>query len=150
MPSTKRLAPSGERLAPALRAGARLHRRAAAQLARKRTRALRRASRIARFARQLTRKHTRALRALCQNDRYSSKFKTLNSKFEFQASFCITNLKHYIYEASAEYGRRGGLHRRENVEKQCKTAFWRQKSCYSSKFKFLNSTFEFQAFFLHY
>jgi len=45
----------------------------------------------------------------------------LNSKFEFQASFCSTNLKHYIYEASAEHGRRGGLQRRENVEKQCKT-----------------------------
>ena len=52
---------------------------------------------------------------------YSSKFKILNSKFEFRASFCITNLKHHTYEASAEYGRRGGLHRRENVEKQCKT-----------------------------
>ena len=56
-----------------------------------------------------------------QNDRYSSKFKFFNSKFEFQASFCITNLKYYIYEASAVYGRRGRLHRRENVEKQCKT-----------------------------
>jgi hypothetical protein len=56
-----------------------------------------------------------------KTSRYSSKFKFLNSNFEFQASFCITNLKHYIYEASAEYGRRGGLHRRENVEKQCKT-----------------------------
>ena len=56
-----------------------------------------------------------------QNDRYSSKFKFLNSKFEFQASFCTTNLKYYMYEASAEYGRQGGLHRRENVEKQAKT-----------------------------
>ena len=44
-----------------------------------------------------------------------------NSKFEVQAPFCITNPKYYIYEASAEYGRRGGLHRRVNVEKQCKT-----------------------------
>ena len=35
----------------------------------------------------------------------------------FELPFCITNLKYYIYEASAEYGRRGGLHRRENVEK---------------------------------
>ena len=31
------------------------------------------------------------------------------------------NLKYHIYEASAEYGRRGGLHRRENVQKQGKT-----------------------------
>jgi hypothetical protein len=50
-----------------------------------------------------------------------SKFKFLNSKFEFQASSCITDLKYHIYEASAGYGRRGGFHRRENVEKQCKT-----------------------------
>ena len=56
-----------------------------------------------------------------QNDRYSSKFKFFDSKFEFPASSCITNLKYHIYEASAEYGRRGGLHRRENVEKQGKT-----------------------------
>ena len=49
------------------------------------------------------------------------KIQILNSKFEFQASFCMTDLKYYIHEASAEYGRRGGLHRRENVEKQCKT-----------------------------
>jgi len=56
-----------------------------------------------------------------QNDRYSSKFKFLNSKFEFQGSFCITNLKHHTYEASVEYGRRGGSHTRETVEKQCKT-----------------------------
>jgi hypothetical protein len=53
-----------------------------------------------------------------KTSRYSSKFKILNSKFESQASFCITNLKYYIYEASAEYGRRGGFHRRENIEKQ--------------------------------
>ena len=90
---------------------------------------LSRIARFTRFARQLTRKHTRALRALRQNDRYSSKFKFLNSKFEFQASFCITNLKHYIYEASAEYGRRGGLQRRENVEKQCKTVQNSAKQC---------------------
>ena len=50
-----------------------------------------------------------------------SKFNFFNSKFEFQASSCITNLKYYIYEASAGYGCRGGLHRRENVKKQCKT-----------------------------
>src|SRR6056300_1581038 len=56
-----------------------------------------------------------------QNDRYSSKLKIFHKKFEFQASFCITNLKYYIYEASAEYGRRESLHRRENVEKQRKT-----------------------------
>src|SRR6056300_162991 len=51
-----------------------------------------------------------------------SKFKFLNSKFEFQASSCIADLKYYIHEASVEYGRRGGLHRRENSEKQRKTA----------------------------
>ena len=56
-----------------------------------------------------------------KTSRYSSKFKFLNSKFEFQASSCITNLKYYIYEASAEYGRRGGLHRWENFQKQGKT-----------------------------
>ena len=33
-----------------------------------------------------------------------SKFKFLNSKFEFQASSCITDLKYHIYEASAGYG----------------------------------------------
>ena len=54
--------------------------------------------------------------------RYSSKFKLLNSKFEFQASFCIANLKYHIYEASAKYGRRGGLHRRENSAKTVKTS----------------------------
>jgi hypothetical protein len=53
-----------------------------------------------------------------QNDRYSSKIQILNSKFEFQASFCIINLKHYICEASAEYGRRGDFQGRENSEKQ--------------------------------
>ena len=86
-----------------------------------------------------------------KTSRYSSKFKFFNSKFEFQASFCITNLKHHTYEASAEYGRRGGLHRRENVEKQCKTVqnsdFGAKTSSYSSKFKFLNSKFEFRASF---
>ena len=54
--------------------------------------------------------------------------------FEFKiwisSFFLHYYLKHYIYEASAEYGRRGGLQRRENVKtvqnsaKQCKTAFW--------------------------
>ena len=33
-----------------------------------------------------------------------SKFKFFNSKFEFQASSCITDLKYYIHEASAGYG----------------------------------------------
>ena len=84
-----------------------------------------------------------------QNDRYSSKFKLLNSKFEFQAFWCIPNLNYYIYEASAEYGRRGGLHRRENSEKrqkQCENSvFGAKTSRYSSKFTFLNSKFEFQA-----
>ena len=61
------------------------------------------------------------LRLCRKNDRYSSKIQILNSKFEFQASFCIINLKHYIYEASAEYGRRGDSHGRENSEKQRKT-----------------------------
>ena len=56
-----------------------------------------------------------------QKELLQLKIQILNSKFEFQASFCITNLKYYIYEASAEYGRRGDLHRRENVEKQHKT-----------------------------
>ena len=50
------------------------------------------------------------------------KIQIFNSKFEFQASSCITDLKYYIYEASAGYGRRGGFHRRENSEKQRKTA----------------------------
>ena len=49
--------------------------------------------------------------------------KILNSKFEFQASFCIANLKYHIYEASAKYGCRGGFHGRENSEKQRKTGF---------------------------
>ena len=53
-----------------------------------------------------------------KTSRYSSKFEFLNSIFEFQASFCITNLKHHNCEASAKSGHRGGLHRRENVEKQ--------------------------------
>ena len=62
---------------------------------------------------------------------YSSKFKFLNSKFEFQASFCITNLKHYIYEASGGVwapGRPPQTRKRrktvQNSAKQCKTAFW--------------------------
>ena len=42
----------------------------------------------------------------------------LNSKFEFQASFCITNLKYHINQAYAKYGRRGGFLGRENSEKQ--------------------------------
>ena len=50
-----------------------------------------------------------------KTSRYSSKFKILNSKFELQASFCITNLN---YEASAKYGRRGGFHGGEHTEKQ--------------------------------
>ena len=50
-----------------------------------------------------------------------SKFKFLDSKSEFRASSCNADLKYCMYEASAEYGRRGGLHRRENVEKQAKT-----------------------------
>ena len=45
------------------------------------------------------------------------KIQNFNSKFEFQASSCITSLTYHIYETSAEYGRRGGLHRRINVEK---------------------------------
>ena len=49
------------------------------------------------------------------------KIQILNSKFEFHASSSITDLKYYKNEASAEYGRRGGLHRRENVQKQGKT-----------------------------
>ena len=66
--------------------------------------------------------------------------------FEFQASCCITNLKHYIYKASAEYGRWGGLHRREHVEKQCKTVILAPKRPLQlSKFKVLNSKFQFQA-----
>ena len=80
--------------------------------------------------------------------RYSSKFNFLNSKFEFQASFCIANLKYHIYEASAKYGRRRGFHRRENSENQWKNSgFGAKTSRYSSKFKFLNSKFEFQASF---
>ena len=67
-----------------------------------------------------TAKHS-DLRLCRKNDRYSSKIQVLNSNFEFQASFCIINLKHYIYEASAEYGRRGDSHGRENSEKQRKT-----------------------------
>ena len=59
-----------------------------------------------------------------KTSRYSSKFKLLNSKFEFQAFWCIPNLNYYIYETSAKYGRRGGLHRRENSEKQRKTVFF--------------------------
>ena len=86
-----------------------------------------------------------------KTSRYSSKFKFFNSKFEFQASFCITNLKYHIYEASAKYGRRGVFHRRENSEKQWKTVktsdFGAKTSRYSSKFKFFNSKFEFQASF---
>ena len=78
-----------------------------------------------------------------QNDRYSSKFKFLNSKFELQASFCITNLKYYIYEASAESGHRGGLHRRENA----KTAFWRQNEPLQLKIQIFECKFEFQASF---
>ena len=50
------------------------------------------------------------------------KIQIFEFQFEFRASWCITNLKRYIYEASAEYGRRGRLHTRENVEKQRKTA----------------------------
>ena len=41
----------------------------------------------------------------------------LTQNLNFKLPFCITNLKYYIYEASAEYGHRGGFHRRENVEK---------------------------------
>ena len=65
-----------------------------------------------------------------KTNRYNSKFKFLNSKFEFQASFRITNLKYHIYEASAKYGRRGGFRRRENSENTVKNSenqpFWRQ------------------------
>ena len=32
---------------------------------------------------------------------YSSKFKILNSKFEYQASWCITNLNHHTQKAPA-------------------------------------------------
>ena len=59
-----------------------------------------------------------------KTSRHSSKFKVLNSKFEFQASFCTTNLKYHIYEAFAKYGRRGGFHRRENSQNTVKTRFW--------------------------
>ena len=86
-----------------------------------------------------------------------SKF-SFNSKYDFQASFCITNPKYYMHEASAKYGRRRGLHRQENVAKQCKTVQNSAKQCKTvilapnravqlSKFKFLNSEFEFQASF---
>ena len=75
-----------------------------------------------------------------------SKFKILNSKLEFQASSCNTNPKCYICEASAEYGRQGDLHRRENVEKQCKTVILAPKRPLQlSKFKVFNSKLEFQA-----
>ena len=56
-----------------------------------------------------------------QNEPLRLKIQILNSKFEFQACWCITNLKHYICGAPVEYGRWGGLHRRENSEKQRKT-----------------------------
>ena len=48
----------------------------------------------------------------------TAQIQIFNSKFELRASFCITNLKYHIYEASVKYGRRGGFHRRENNEKQ--------------------------------
>ena len=51
--------------------------------------------------------------------------------FEFQASFCIINLKHYIYE------RRGDFHSRENSEKQRKTVILAPKLAVTAqKFKF--------------
>jgi len=71
---------------------------------------------------------------------YSSKIQIFEFKFEFQASFCIINLKHYIYEASAEYGRRGDLHGRENSEEQRKTVILAPKRPLQLK----NSKFEFK------
>ena len=83
-----------------------------------------------------------------KTSRYSSKFKFFNSKFELRASFCITNLKYRIYEASVKYGRRRGFHRREKQWKIVKNSdFGAKTSRYSSKFKCLNSRFEFQASF---
>ena len=79
---------------------------------------------------------------------YSSRIQNNYSKFEFQASFCITNLKYYICEASAGYGHRGGFHGRENSEKQRKTVILAPKLAVTAqKFKFFNSKFEFQASF---
>ena len=80
-----------------------------------------------------------------ETSRYTSKFKFLNSKFEFQASFCITNLKYHIYEASVKYGRRGGFHRRENSEKQWKTVVLAPKlavTAQNSKFWIQNLNFK--------
>ena len=66
--------------------------------------------------------------------RYSSQNSNfLIQIFDFQASSCIIDLKYHIDEASAEYGRWGGLHRhdrRENVEKQGKTV---QNSAFGTK-----------------
>ena len=80
--------PPGERLALALRARARLHRRAAARLAH--------FSRAARAARADAQRALRALRALRESSEKERKTgvcaKTSCLNFEFQASFCITNL----------------------------------------------------------
>ena len=56
----------------------------------------------------------------------TAQFKTLNSKFELQASFCITYLNYHIYQASAKYRRRGGFNRRENSQNTVKNRFLRQ------------------------
>ena len=56
-----------------------------------------------------------------------------------------------MYEASAEYGRRGGFHRRENVGKQCKTGekrcFWRQNEPLQLKIHTLMKTLNFKLLF---
>ena len=81
-----------------------------------------------------------------------SKFKFFYSKFEFQASCCITNLKYHIYEASAEYGRGEASTDKKTVQnsaKQCKTVqnsdFGAKMTVTALKIQIFNSKFEFQA-----
>ena len=79
-----------------------------------------------------------------QNEPLPLKIQILISKFEFQASCCITNLKHHIYGAPAEYGRRGGPQTRKR-RKQCKTVFLAPNEPLQLKIQIFEFKFECQA-----
>ena len=82
-----------------------------------------------------------------KTSRYSSKFKFLNAKFEFQASFFITNLKYHNMKRLRSIAAEEASTDEKTTKIQWKTGFGAKTSRYSSKFKFLNSKFELQASF---
>ena len=80
-----------------------------------------------------------------------SKFKFFNSKFEFQASSCITNPKYHTWSVCGVWAPRRlpqTRKRRKTVQNSAKQWFWRQNDRYSSQnSKFLIQNLNFKPLF---